>query len=166
MIIVLLILATLVFAGTMIFSPAGRNRLIAIIISGLIIAASLIALVLNDNYHWGMHEVTRTQIQDLAPLKSKQAALRVQQLGTGSERVISYRVAAATKVSHTVTATTTTTKLTRGSPAQVQLKTTTWQFKNHLTHVLFSLGNTKTKIVQRQYLFTIPKTWQVVTVKN
>lgn len=162
MIIVLLILATLVFAGTMIFSPAGRNRLIAIIISGLIIAASLIALVLNDNYHWGMHEVTRTQIQDL----SKQAALRVQQLGTGSERVISYRVAAATKVSHTVTATTTTTKLTSGSPAQVQLKTTTWQFKNHLTHVLFSLGNTKTKIVQRQYLFTIPKTWQVVTVKN
>ncbi|MCG0574748.1 DUF4811 domain-containing protein [Lactiplantibacillus plantarum] len=165
MIIVLLILATFVFAGTMIFSTAGRNRLIAII-SGLIIAASLIALVLNDNYHWGKHEVTRTQIQDLAPLKSKQAALRVQQLGTGSERVISYRVAAATKVSHTVTATTTTTKLTSGSPAQVQLKTTTWQFKNHLTHVLFSLGNTKTKIVQRQYLFTIPKTWQVVTVKN
>ncbi|WP_262346005.1 DUF4811 domain-containing protein [Lactiplantibacillus plantarum] len=32
--------------------------------------------------------------------------------------------------------------------------------------MLFSLGNTKTKIVQRQYLFTIPKTWQVVTVKN
>ncbi|XSE70457.1 hypothetical protein ACPT8J_08885 [Lactiplantibacillus plantarum] len=30
MIIVLLILATFVFAGTMIFSPAGRNRLIAI----------------------------------------------------------------------------------------------------------------------------------------
>ncbi|KZU49699.1 hypothetical protein Nizo2776_2033 [Lactiplantibacillus plantarum] len=88
MIIVLLILATFVFAGTMIFSTAGRNRLIAII-SGLIIAASLIALVLNDNYHWGKHEVTRTQIQDLAPLKSKQAALRVQQLGTGSERVIS-----------------------------------------------------------------------------
>jgi hypothetical protein len=85
MIIVLLILATFVFAGTMIFSPAGRNRLIAIIISGLIIATSLIALVLNDNYHWGMHEVTRTQIQDLAPLKSKQVALRVQQLGTGSE---------------------------------------------------------------------------------
>ncbi|KZU49698.1 hypothetical protein Nizo2776_2032 [Lactiplantibacillus plantarum] len=65
-----------------------------------------------------------------------------------------------------MTATTTTTKLTSGSPAQVQLKTTTWQFKNHLTHVLFSLGNTKAKIVQRQYLFTIPKTWQVVTVKN
>ncbi|WP_436705920.1 hypothetical protein [Lactiplantibacillus plantarum] len=51
MIIVLLILATFVFAGTMIFSPTGRNRLIAIIISGLIIATSLIALVLNDNYH-------------------------------------------------------------------------------------------------------------------
>ncbi|MCT4458659.1 DUF4811 domain-containing protein [Lactiplantibacillus paraplantarum] len=166
MIIVLLILATFVFAGTMIFSPVGRNRLIAIIISGLIIAASLIALVLNDNYHWGMHEVTRTQIQDLAPLKSKQAALRVQQLGTESERVISYRVAAATKVSHTVAATTTTTKLTSGAPAQIQIKTTTWQFKNHLTRVLFSLGNTKTKIVQRQYLFTIPRTWQVVTVKN
>lgn len=62
MIIVLLILATFVFAGTMIFSPAGRNRLIAIIISGLIIATSLITLVLNDNYHWGMHEVTLSLI--------------------------------------------------------------------------------------------------------
>ena len=158
MIIVLLILATFVFAGAMIFATT--------LISGLIIAGGLGALILNDNYHWGMHQVTQTQIQDLTPLQSKRAALRVQQLGTGSERVIAYRVKSATNASRTVAATTTTTKLTTGTPAQVQIRTTTWQFKNHWARVLFSLGNTKTKVVARQYLFTIPKTWQVVTVRN
>lgn len=115
MIIVLLILATFVFAGAMIFARAGRTRVLTTLISGLIIAGGLGALILNDNYHWGMHQVTQTQIQDLAPLQSKRAALRVQQLGTGSERVIAYRVASATKASRTVAATTTTTKLTTGS---------------------------------------------------
>ena len=166
MIIVLLILATFVFAGAMIFARAGRTRVLTTLISGLIIAGGLGALILNDNYHWGMHQVTRTQIQDLAPLQSKRAALRVQQLGTGSECVIAYRVKSATKASRTVAATTTTTKLTTGAPAQVQIRTTTWQFKNHWARVLFSLGNTKTKVVARQYLFTIPKTWQVLTVKS
>ncbi|ASG80521.1 DUF4811 domain-containing protein [Lactiplantibacillus pentosus] len=166
MIIVLLILATFVFAGAMIFARAGRTRVLTTLISGLIIAGGLGALILNDNYHWGMHQVTQTQIQDLAPLQSKRAALRVQQLGTGSERVIAYRVASATKASRTVAATTTTTKLTTGAPAQVQIRTTTWQFKNHWARVLFSLGNTKTKVVARQYLFTIPKTWQVLTVRS
>lgn len=162
MIIVLLILATFVFAGAMIFARAGRARVLTTFISGLIIAGGLGALILNDNYHWGMHQVTQTQIQDLAPLQSKRAALRVQQLGTGSERVIAYRVKSATKASRTVA----TTKLTTGAPAQVQIRTTTWQFKNHWARVLFSLGNTKTKVVARQYLFTIPKTWQVITVKS
>ncbi|EIW13090.1 hypothetical protein KCA1_2316 [Lactiplantibacillus pentosus KCA1] len=166
MIIVLLIIATFVFAGAMIFAQAGRARVLTTLISGLVIAGGLGALILNDNYHWGMHQVTQTQIQDLTPLQSKRAALRVQQLGTGSERVIAYRVASATKASRTVAATTTTTKLTTGTPAQVQVRTTTWQFKNHWARVLFSLGNTKTKVVARQYLFTIPKTWQVVTVKS
>ncbi|MCM8609947.1 MULTISPECIES: DUF4811 domain-containing protein [Lactiplantibacillus] len=161
MIIVLLILATFVFAGAMIFARAGRTRVLTTLISGLIIAGGLGALILNDNYHWGMHQVTQTQIQDLAPLQSKRTALRVQQLGTGSERV-----KGATKASRTVAATTTTTKLTTGVPAQVQIRTTTWQFKNHWARVLFSLGNTKTKVVARQYLFTIPKTWQVITVKS
>ncbi|MBQ0837604.1 DUF4811 domain-containing protein [Lactiplantibacillus pentosus] len=166
MIIVLLIIATFVFAGAMIFARAGRARILTTLISGLVIAGGLGALILNDNYHWGMHQVTQTQIQDLTPLQSKRAALRVQQLGTGSERVIAYRVKSATNASRTVAATTTTTKLTTGTPAQVQIRTTTWQFKNHWARVLFSLGNTKTKVVARQYLFTIPKTWQVVTVRS
>ncbi|WP_048000449.1 DUF4811 domain-containing protein [Lactiplantibacillus herbarum] len=165
MIIVLLIIATFVFAGTMIFSPGGLGRTITVIISGLIIAISLAALMLNNNYHWGLHQVTTTRSQSLVPLKSPEAALGLKKLGTGSEHVIVYRVAGKSTSVHTVAATTTKTKLTTGTPARVQIKTTRWRFQNHFTKLMFSLGNRSLPVVQRQYRFTIPKTWHVVTVK-
>jgi len=165
MIIVLLILATFVFAGMMIFSPGGTRRTVSVIISGLVIAFSLLALMLNNNYQWGLRKVTTTRSETLVPLKSPEAALGLKKLGSGSEHVIVYRVQGKTTSTHTVAATTTKTKLTTGTPAQVQIKTTRWRFQNHFTEVMFSLGNRSLPVVQRQYHFTVPQAWHVITIK-
>lgn len=165
MMIIILILATFVFSGLMIFARANWQRTTGIIVSFIIIAASLSALVLNDNYHWGMQKVTTTQIQDLAPLKGTRAALGVKKLGSGTERVLAYRVKDAQKVSRTKAATTTTIKVLQGRPATVQITTTTWQYRHHSLKVLFSLGNHHSQVASRHYLFTIPKNWRMITIK-
>lgn len=165
MIIILLIFATFVFAGFMIFGHRGPLRTSFNVVSFIVIAGSLIALVGNDNYHWGMHQVTQTQIQNLSPVRSPQAALMVKRLGTGSERVVVYRLADATKTRRTVADIHTTTKFVTGSPAQLQITTTSWQFRSHWSKLLFELGNRQTQVSHRQYLFTTPKNWQTVTLK-
>lgn len=165
MMIIMLILATFVFAGAMIFGHTGLQRTLTVIISFAVIAVSLAALVLNDNYHWGMHQVKTTQIQDLTPLKTTQAALGIRKLGTGSEQLVVYRLKDQTKPVTTTAATTTKIKTITGQPAQVQITTTRWQYQNHFTKVLFSLGKDQAPVINRQYLFTIPKNWRSVSVK-
>lgn len=165
MILILLVIATLVFSGAMIFGRNGLVRSLTVIVSFLVIAGGLIGLVGNDNYHWGMHQVTTTRIQDLTPVRSKQAALLIKPLGHGSERVVTYRVNGATKSSRTPSDTVTTTKLTRGRNAQVQLATTRWQYDSDFMKKLFALGTGATEVVNRQFIFTIPTTWQTVTLK-
>ncbi|RRK11362.1 DUF4811 domain-containing protein [Lactiplantibacillus garii] len=166
MIIILLILATFVFSGAMIFGHTGFNRSLTILISFIVIAGSLIGLVGNDTAHWGMRQVTTTTISDLEPVKSTDAALMVKHLGTGSEKVIVYRLANATKTHHTVAAANTTIKQTTGTSAQVQVATTRWQYRNHFSKILFSLGTGQPQVSHRQYLFTVPTSWKTVTVKT
>ncbi len=166
MIILILILATFTFAGAMIFGRTGVRRTLTIGISFVLIAGSLIALVGNDTAHWGMHPVTTTRISDLRPAKSRQAALLIKPLGSGSERTIIYRVAGNQSLTHTVADTTTTTKVMTGSPAQVQLTTTRWQYRNHWSRVLFSLGAGQPAVTARHYLFTVPQSWKTVTITS
>jgi len=165
MIILLLILATFVFAGAMIFGHASLTRNVTIAISFIIIVGSLIGLAGNDTAHWGMHQVTTTTIEDLVPVRSQRAALLNQPLGTGSEKTVIYRVTNAAKPSHTVADATTTTKITTGSAAQVQIATTRWEYRNHAVKTLFHLGAGKAAVVSRHYVFTIPTSWTTVTLK-
>lgn len=163
MIISLLILATFVYAGFMIFSPAGFKRTLWIAVSFIVIAGSLIALILNDNYHWGMRQVSTTRVQKLAPLQSKQRALGIKRLGTGSERVILYRTASQPeKIQKTSTQSTTTT-LKTGQSAQVKITTTHWAYRNHLAKVCFSLGKDNHQFASRHYTFQYPTTWHTIT---
>lgn len=163
MIISLLILATFVYAGVMIFSPNSFKRNCWIAVSFIVIAGSLVALVLNDNYHWGMRQVSSTRTQTLVPLQSKQRALGIKHLGTGSERVILYRTANHATVQKTTTAAT-TTALTTGHAARVKITTTRWTYRKRLDKVLFNLGKTKPQIASRHYTFVLPKDWRTTTV--
>ncbi|MFB9768579.1 DUF4811 domain-containing protein [Lactiplantibacillus modestisalitolerans] len=166
MMIGLLIVATFVFSGVMIFARQGQARLLSVIISGLVIAGSLVALVLNDNYHWGMQRVTTTRTETLTPLKTTQTALGIQPLGTGNEHVIVYRVKGTTKPRHTVRALSTTTQLNRGTKAQVKVTTTRWQYRNHFAQLCFDLGkDTANNVVSRHYQFTVPTNWQTTTIQ-
>ncbi|BDZ31760.1 DUF4811 domain-containing protein [Lactiplantibacillus sp. WILCCON 0030] len=166
MIIILLILATLIFAGVMIFSPNSVQRTIWVTGSFIVIAGCLIALVLNDNYHWGMRAVSETQTQTLIPLQSKQRALGSRRLGTGHERVLIYRTAQLpTKIQKTTTHAT-TTHVTTGKVAEVQTTTKRWQYRNHLARILFNLGKDQQQFASRHYTFKLPATWHIVTLST
>ncbi|MFC6295540.1 DUF4811 domain-containing protein [Lactiplantibacillus daoliensis] len=165
MIISLLILATFVYAGVMVFMPNSFKRTLLIAVSFIVIAGSLSALVLNDNYHWGMRQVSTTRTETLRPLQSKQRALGIKHLGTGTERVILYRTTASAKVQKTTTAAT-TTKLATGSTAHVKTTTTRWVYRNQTTKVLFNLGKTNHQFASRHYTFVLPIKWHSMTIKT
>ena len=165
MTLILLVLFVFIFSYLMIFKPNSLRRTIEILISFVVIAACLIGLVLNDNYHWGMHEVTTTKTVSLTPLESKRAAIGIRRLGTGSERVILYRNAAMPTKTTVTSTDKTTTSIKNGATAQVQIKTMRWQYKNHWARVFFALGNHTSKLAQRHYAFTLPSTWHTVNVK-
>jgi len=165
MILILLIIFVFVFSWSMIFLPHGVQRTSWNSLSFVIIAGALIMIVLNDNYHWGMHQVTTTQSTELLPLKSTKAALGVKQLGTGPEQVIVYRTATVPKkVQHTLAATTTTTQLKTGIQANVKIESTRWRYKDQLAKTFFSLGQPDGALVKRHYTFTRPRTWRTVLI--
>jgi len=164
MVLILLIIFVFVFAWSMVFLPTGIQRTSWNIISFIVIASTLIMIVLNDNYHWGMHQVTTTQSVRLLPLKSSQAALGIKKLGTGNEKIAVYRTVLKPKqIQHTSATATTTVTLKTGSPATVAIKTKRWRY-SHLAEVWFSLGQPDGTLVTRHYNFTLPSNWHTVPV--
>ncbi|MFC6180185.1 DUF4811 domain-containing protein [Lactiplantibacillus daowaiensis] len=165
MILILLIVFVFIFSWLMIFVPTGPKRSIGNAISFIVIAGCLIAIVLNDNYHWGLHQVTTTKTETLLPLKSKAAALGVKKLGTGTEKVAVYRTTLQPKtVQHTSATLTTTASLKTGTTATVKTTTTRWRYRGHWAKVFFSLGQPDGKLAKRHYTFTLPKDWHTVTM--
>jgi len=164
MIISLLILATFIYAGVMIFMPNSFKRTLWIAVSFIVIAGSLVALILNDTDHLGMREASTTRTEKLIPLQSKQRSLGIKPLGTGSERVVLYRSTQTAKVQKTTTAATTTT-ITTGHSAQVKITTTHWIYRSHFDKLLFSLGKPSHQVARREYRFVLPATWQTATIR-
>ncbi|AVK63658.1 DUF4811 domain-containing protein [Lactobacillus sp. CBA3606] len=165
MIIIGLILFVFIFSGLMIFRPNSLGRTIGITLSFLIIAGSLIALILNDNYHWGMVKVKTTQTVTLKPLRTKRLAVGIHQLGHGSERVLVYRTTLKPNQIQTTTTNATTT-LTTGATPHVQIATTRWQYRNAWTRHLFELGKSKQPLASKQYTFNLPTNWHSFTLTN
>ena len=167
MILILLILFVFIFSWLMIFVPQGLNRSIGNTISFIVIAGCLIAIVLNDNYHWGMHQVTTTKTETLLPLKNQQTALGVKKLGTGSEKVVVYRTSVEPKkIQHTSATLTTTASLKTGTPATVKTVTTRWRYQGHWSEVFFGLGQKDGRLSKRHYTFTMPNTWRTIVITN
>ncbi|MFC6163664.1 DUF4811 domain-containing protein [Lactiplantibacillus dongliensis] len=165
MILILLIIFVFVFSWSMIFLPHGVPRTSWNSLSFVIIAGALMMIVLNNNYHWGMQQVTTTQSAKLLPLKSPKAALGVKQLGTGSEQIIVYRtMTKPSKLQHTSATTTTTIQLKSGIQANVKIESTRWRYKNQLAKTFFSLGQPDGALVKRHYTFTSPRAWHTILI--
>ncbi|MFK5676299.1 DUF4811 domain-containing protein [Ligilactobacillus sp. LYQ60] len=172
MILVILVVALLLFLVLSILWHHG-HLLKVVICAGffLIAVACSLILMLNDVSHLGMKEVavtTTTKLQPtINPKKLPVNLLMYKQLGTGSEKVYLYKPAVTTKVSHTdadVSASTQVIHSSRAKTATVTITKTKYQAKNSFWRVLYYGLGLENQVKQRHYRFTIPVSWQIVSV--
>lgn len=166
MILIILILAVIVFIYFNVIPKKGHTPLAWL---SLIVAVfCVVGIVEHDYNHFGMKAETTTVKKDLVSSASpKLPILLYQPLGNGTEKVYLYKTNNADKKPTPTKTDKTTSKVVKNaSSASVTVTTKRYVFNNGLDSFLFGWFGYNNELKSREYTFSVPKTWQVLSVKQ
>lgn len=170
MILVILVISALLFAGSFIFAKSAIQNTIAVVL-GLVFIASLTLITLNYSQHFGMEKVTVTtkdKGQTLySSINSKGVnVLMYQPLGDGTEKVYLYntkqdqKTPAKTGTDHVVNE---VKKASDDQATLVQSKTY-WEYQSDWSRLLFGIADNDHELTEEHNTFYLPETWTELTV--
>ncbi|EOT45559.1 MULTISPECIES: DUF4811 domain-containing protein [Enterococcus] len=170
MILVILVISALLFAGSFIFAKSVIQNIIATIL-GVIFIGSLVLVTLNYSNHFGMEKVTVETKNSGQPLYSSINSdgvdvLMYQPLGDGSEKVYLYNTKkdqkepAKTGTDHV----TNTVKKAEDDQAKLVQNKTYWEYKSDWARLLFGIADNDHELVEEHNTFYLPETWTELTV--
>lgn len=128
----------------------------------------VVGIVEHDYNHFGMKVETTTAKKDLVSSASpKLPILLYQPLGNSTEKVYLYKTNNADKkLTPTKTDKTTSKVVKNASSASVTVTAKRYVFNKVLDAFLFGWFGHNNELMSREYTFSVPKTWQVLSVKQ
>lgn len=169
MIIILLIIACLALFASAMFIKQRGTRIVAILLSVILMVGSTTLMVLNYHSHFGMKKVTTTTTRVVSPVAKQLPIALYQPLGTdGKEEVLMYRNSPNGKVQHTRADENVTSKMKLGnvqSPTMT-VKKTRWQFKNNFYKTLFMWSGMDGTLAKQETTITYPANYLRVTPRQ
>ncbi len=165
MILICLILSVILFAFSCIFSTKTIQMVFAFLFGGIFVA-SLILLIANSSYHFGMEQTVETKTSTLVSSTDNAGAdlLLYQPLGNGKETVYLYRTnTSQKKPSQTGTDQVKNSVIKNAAKAKYVRKTTRWVYKNKYYKFLFNISNNNHEYVRQQNIFYTPQNWVTLT---
>lgn len=165
MIIIVLILAAFLFIYFNIIP--GKGHTFAAWISLIVTSLCILGIVAHDYNHWGMRTETQTVNQSLASSATPNLSLLLYQpLGNGTEKVYLYKTNDNQKKPKVIKLDKVSTKISRGKKPTLQVKTTRYVYRNNFSKIMFSIFGHNNELKHREYIFTIPSNWKVISTKD
>ncbi|MBD5429121.1 DUF4811 domain-containing protein [Lactobacillus sp.] len=127
----------------------------------------VVGIVEHDYNHWGMKTETTIKTQKLTSSASPQLPILLYQpLGNGTEKIYLYKTPNSKKLVATKTDKMATKINKNAKTAKIEIRTTRYIYKDKLNEVMFSIFGHNNELKKREYVFSLPKNWQVLSVKK
>ncbi|WP_125580795.1 DUF4811 domain-containing protein [Levilactobacillus cerevisiae] len=171
MILICLLLGIVLFIVGFLLLPTKRQRFIGGGLGLLLLVAMATLMIGNDNWHWGMHQVTTTTTVKIASISpSNKVNLLVYQpiRQANKERVYVYQLAGQTAQRHTAASVKLRNRVRYQAVRQAKLTTATtrWTYNNDAWRWLFSWTGQHHNLVRRQNTFTLPTSWSTLSTRQ
>jgi hypothetical protein len=166
MILLLLIISVLGFAGANIFGKKLWHK-VFVLLFGLGFIASLCLLVLNDHQHFGMDKVVKTKTTNLVSSADSQAGpemLLYQPLGDGTEKIYLYKTDRDKKIQKTGTDNVKNDVKKNADQAQLAENVTVWSYEKDWAKLLFGIADNDQQFDHQENTFSLPQEWLVLSV--
>lgn len=166
MILLLIVLSVLGFAVLNVFAKNKLQTGLSLVL-GLVFVASVVALMANLTYHFGMEKETTAKTTPLVSSANNENfdLLLYQPLGDGTEKIYLYKTDAdQEEPKQTGTDKVTNVVETGADSAQLETKTTRWVYKSDLSRFLFGIADNDGQYVSRTNTFSLPDSWEVLSV--
>lgn len=162
--------AICVFLSVM-FTKTSAARILLTAISGIIFVGSTVIMTGNYNLHWGMHQVTTTNTQQIYSASNSSMPLALYQpVGkSGKDDVYIYNTKVRQKKPNHTQANEYThnqMKRTNGTKAQLITKETRWRYNGELDRVLFAWTDMDGTLVKRTNTFQYPHAYVKVSTQQ
>ena len=135
----------------------------------ILLARSIAAITLYDYQHLGMKVETKTNTRQLSSSASPQLPILLYQpLGNGQEKIYLYKTNPKQKKVKPISTnhSSATVNFTTDQTAKLEIKTSRYIFKNKTAEVMFGVFGHQNEFKHRKYIFTVPKNWKVLSVKQ
>lgn len=145
-----------------------KTKISLIIITGIISLGSIILAVMNTLFHYGMVPQTKKEITPVySPATHSLVPLLTYQPLNDDLRIFLYKSTPQGKITNTETRYHVNNRVRQTAKKQAQLVTehVTWTYRNQFYRNLFN-NQHEGDFKETNYLFKIPKNWQVLTVKQ
>lgn len=166
MILIILILAVIAFIYFNVIPKKGHTPIAWL--SLIVAILCVVGIVAHDYNHYGMKIKTTTVKKELVSSASpKLPLLLYQPLGNGTEKVYLYKTNNADK-KPTATKTDKTSAIVKKNArkATVTIKTNRYVFRNGMDAFLFGWFGHNNELKSREYIFSVPKNWKVLSIKQ
>ena len=165
MIIVILILAAILFIYFNVIP--GKGHTLISWISLIIVSFCVLGIVAHDYNHWGMKSENQITNQSLvSSVNPKLPLLLYQPLGNGTEKVYLYKTNNNQNKPTAMKLDKVSTKIKRGTQASLKIKTTRYVYQDNFSRIMFSVFGHNNELKQREYIFTIPSNWKILSTKD
>lgn len=166
MIILILIIAIICFIYFNVIPGKGHN--VVSWISLIAILLSIVGIVEHDHNHWGMTtKTTTTSKQLVSSVSPKLPVLLYQPLGNGTEKIYLYKTDKFDKKPKPTKTDQTSVKVNKNAKeARVDIKNTRYVYKDSFSQFLFYGFDHDGELKNREYVFSVPKNWQVISVQD
>ncbi|XUB36608.1 hypothetical protein IGI41_001605 [Enterococcus sp. DIV0876] len=166
MILVLIVLSVLGFALLNVFAKKTWQTVLSLVL-GAVFIASLVALMANLTYHFGMEKEVASKTTALVSSGDSDNfdLLLYQPLGDGTEKVYLYKTdAAQDEPKQTGTDKVTNVVETGADKAQLTTDTTRWVYQSDFYRFLFGIADNDGEFIERTNTFSVPDAWEVLSV--
>lgn len=166
MILILIVLSVLGFALLNVFAKKSWQTAVSLVL-GVVFVGSLVALMANLTYHFGMEKEVTSKTTALVSSGDSDAfdLLLYQPLGDGTEKVYLYKTdSAQEEPKQTGTDKVTNVVETGADSAQLTTDTTRWVYQNDVYRFLFGIADNDGEYVERTNTFAVPDAWEVLSV--
>ncbi|BDR58260.1 DUF4811 domain-containing protein [Xylocopilactobacillus apicola] len=153
---------------TLIYIKSKKIRRATITIMSLIVLSSIVLLVMNSLFHFGMVKETKTQKSSIySTSPTKEIPLLVYQKLDQDLSIYLYKNSPHGKITNTDTRYGIHNRVKTSSSDQAVLlkQTKTWGYQSNFTKNLFSKRNDG-EFIEQDNTFKIPKNWNVLSVKQ
>ncbi|MGM0124548.1 hypothetical protein IGI37_001926 [Enterococcus sp. AZ194] len=165
MILLLLILGVLGFAGFNVFGKTRLHKCLMVLFALLFIISGTL-IVLNDRNDFGMRQIVeKKQINLVSSSGQKELpVLLYQPLGDSTEKIYLYQTNDKKELQKTGTDQVTNKLNTTAKEAVLTQETHYWEYKSGVYNLLFGISGNDHKYASQTNTFALPKTWQVLSV--